>query len=167
MVYTKDEKMQVIKEYLDGTFVFPPNLTRQQKDNIRKRIKKWIGVYQLHGEKALEPKQKHYSYEDKKYAVERFLAGESKYQIAFSFGMQDTDTIRKWVKDYQNYGWAGLKTDGNAKKYFNVKVNIRTKLKQAEEEIIFLRNKVKELNIEKEYLKKLIALVNQRRDQQI
>jgi transposase len=95
------------------------------------------------------------------------LAGESKYQIAFSFGMHDTDTIRKWVKDYETYGWAGLKTDGNAKKYFNVKVTIRTKLKQAEEEISFLRNKVKELDIEVEYLKKLIALVSQRRDRQI
>ena len=167
MVYTKEEKLKIIKDYLDGSFVYPPNITHQQKDNIKKRIKKWVGAYLAKGEEALEPKVKHYTYEDKKYAVERFLAGESKYQIAFSFGMKDTDTIRQWVRRYQEYGWNGLKTDGNAKKYFNVKVSIKAKLKQAEEEITFLRTKVKELDTEVEYLKKLIALVNQRRGQQI
>ena len=167
MIYTKEEKLKVIRDYLDGTFVYPPNLTKNQKDNIKKRIKRWAGAYLAKGEEALEPKKNHYSYEDKKYAVERFLAGESKYQIAFSFGMKDAKTIRLWVKRYQKYGWDGLKEDGNVRKYFNTKAATKTKLKQAEEEITFLRNKVKELNIEVEYLKKLIALVNQRRGQQI
>ena len=167
MIYSKEEKLKVIKDYLDGTFIYPSNLTRQQKNNLKKKIKKWVGAYLAKGEEALEPKKHRYTYEDKKYAIERFLAGESKYQIAFSFGMKDAKTIRLWVRRYQEYGWIGLKEDGNTKKYFNVKASTQTKLKQAEEEITFLRNKIKELDVEVEYLKKLIALVNQRRGQQI
>ena len=167
MIYSKEEKLKIIQDYLDGSFVYPPNITPQQRANIHKRIKKWVGAYLTKGEDSLEPKKHRYVYEDKKYAVERFLAGESKYQIAFSFGMKDTKTIRLWVRRYQEYGWDGLKEDGNTRKYFAAKVSTKAKLKQAEEEINSLRKKLKELDIEVEYLKKLIALVNQRRGQQI
>ena len=165
MVYTKEEKLRIVKLYLDGIIEYPPNVTPRQKDNIRKRIKKWVGVYKAQGEDALEPRVKSYTYEDKKYAVERILAGESQYQVAFSLGTTNTKDIRKWIKQYQENGWNGLRKDGNRKKYFNVKVRVTTKLKEAQEEIEFLRKKIKEQNIEIEYLKKLNALVNQRRDQ--
>ena len=125
----------------------------------------WVGLYKTQGEIGLESKTHQYSYEDKKYAVERVLAGESKYQIAFSMGITNTKQIRYWVKQYQENGWNGLRRDGNRKKYFNVKVRVTTKLKEAQEEIEFLRKTVKEQNIEIEYLKKLNALVNQRRGQ--
>ena len=167
MVYSKEDKLKVIKLYLDaGIIEYPPNATPMMKNNIQKRIKKWVGVYKEKGEKGLEPKVKRYAYEDKKFAVERILAGESKYQIAFSFGMQDTKQLRKWEKLYREYGWAGLKKDGNKQKYFNVKASTASKLKEAENEIAFLRTKIKELNTEIEYLKKLNALVSKRRDLQ-
>ena len=79
MVYTKEEKLRVIRLYLDaGIIEYPPNADIRMKNNIQKRIKKWVGAYKEKGEDALEPRVKHYSYEDKKYAVERLLAGESK-----------------------------------------------------------------------------------------
>ena len=165
MNYTKEDKLRVVKLYLDGVIEYPPNATTNQKVNIRKKIKKWVGVYKAHGEVGLEPQKHCYSYEDKKYAVERVLAGESKYQIAYSMGTTSTKEIRKWVRIYQENGWNGLRRDGNRHKYFDVKARVTTKLKEANEEIEFLRNKVKELNTEVEYLKKLIALVNQRRGQ--
>ena len=71
--------------------------------------------------------------------------------------------LRKWEKLYLQYGWDGLKIDGNKKKYFNVKVTTASKLKEAQKEIDFLRQKVKELNTEIDYLKKLIALVSKRK----
>ena len=166
MIYSKEEKLKVVKMYLDGVIEYPPNATRQQKDNIRKKIKKWVGVYKAYGEEGLEPKKNTYTYEDKKYVVERLLAGESQYQVAFSLGTSNTKEVRRWLRIYRECGWEGLKKDGNANKYFNIKKSKATKLKEAEEEIEFLRQKVKELNIEVEYLKKLIALVSKRRDQQ-
>ena len=165
MVYTKEEKLRVVKLYLDGIIEYPPNATPRQKDNIRKKIKKWVGVYKAQGEAALEPRTKSYTYEDKKFAVERILAGESQYQVAFSLGTTNTKDIRKWIRQYQENGWNGLRKDGNKNKYFNVKVRVTTKLKEAQEEIEFLRKKIKEQSIEIEYLKKLNALVNQRRGQ--
>lgn len=167
MLYTKEDKLRVIKLYLDeGIIEYPPNATTQQKQNIRKRLKKWVGVYKEKGENALEPKKKQYTYEDKKYAIERLLAGESKYQIAFKMGMCDTKRLRIWEKRYKELGWDGLKYDGNKKKYFNVRVTTASKLKEAEKEIEYLRQKVKELNIEIDYLKKLNALVLKRKGQQ-
>ena len=53
MVYTKKEKLRIIKEYLDGTYVYPPNISRQERENIRKRIIKLVGAYQ-----ACEPSTK-------------------------------------------------------------------------------------------------------------
>ena len=166
MNYTKEEKLKLVKLYLDGTIEYPPNSTSQQRNNIRKKIRKWVGVYKAQGEVGLEPRTRSFSFEDKKYAVQRILAGESQYQVAFSMGTTETKSIRKWIRQYRESGWAGLK-DGNAQKYFNIKKSTKTKLKEAEEEIISLRSKLRELDIEVEYLKKLIALVNQRRDQQI
>lgn len=167
MVYTKEEKLKIVRMYLDGVIEYPSNATPQQKNNIRKKIKKWVGVYKAQGEKGLEPKTHRYTYEDKKYVVERLLAGESQYQVSFSLGIVNTKQVRKWLRIYREYGWEGLKKDGNANKYFNIKKSTKTKLKEAEEEIKFLRSKVKELNIEVEYLKKLNALVKQRRGHQI
>lgn len=164
MVYTKEEKLRVIRLYLDaGIIEYPPNADKWMKNNIQKRIKKWVGVYKEKGEEGLEPRVKRYTYEDKKYAIERLLAGESKYRVAFSYGMSDTKLLRKWEKLYLQYGWDGLKIDGNKKKYFNVKVTNANKLKEAQKEIDFLRQKVKELNTEIDYLKKLIALVSKRK----
>lgn len=167
MVYSKEEKLRVVKLYLDGVIEYPPNATPQQKNNIRKKIKKWVGVYKAKGELGLEPQVRAFTYEDKKYAVERLLAGESQYQVAFSMGTTHTKMLRKWLSDYRTYGWVGLKKDGNKNKYFNIKKTTATKLKEAEEEIEFLRKRVKELNIEIEYLKKLNALASKRRNHQI
>ena len=167
MTYTKEEKLKVVKLYLDGVIEYPPNATAQQKENIRKKIKKWVGVYKAKGEAGLESKVNRYTYEDKKYVVERLLAGESQYQVAFSMGISNTKEMRKWLNKYRLYGWDGLKMDGNSQKYFNIEKTKATKLKEAEEEIEFLRERVKELNIEIEYLKKLNALVFKRRGHQI
>ena len=167
MNYTVEEKVRVVRLYLDGVIEYPPNATPQQKENIRKKIKKWVGVYKAHGEEGLEPKKKSYSYEDKKYCVERLLAGDSQYQVAFSLGTTSTKQVRKWLRIYRECGFEGLKKDGNKTKYFNIKKTNATKLKEAEEEISFLRSKIRELNIELEYVKKLNALVSKRRNHQI
>ncbi len=38
MVYSKEQKLKIIKEYLDGQFVYPPNITTLQKKNIRTKM---------------------------------------------------------------------------------------------------------------------------------
>lgn len=162
MNYTVEQKMRVIRLYLDkGIIEYPPNATPYQKDNIRKRVKKWVGVYKEKGEEGLIPKTKSYSFLDRKHAVERILNGESKYQVAFSLGISDTDTLRKWVSRYRHFGWDGLR-DGNAQKYFISKNSKLEKIKELELENDQLKKTIDDLNVEVEYLKKLIALVSQR-----
>ena len=73
MIYTKEEKLRVVKLYLNGVIEYPPNATHHQRDNIRKRIKEWVGLYKAHGEEGLEPKNHEYSFETKKKAVQMIL----------------------------------------------------------------------------------------------
>ena len=43
MVYTKEEKLEVIRLYLDfGIIKYPEGITAQQKENIKKRVKSWV-----------------------------------------------------------------------------------------------------------------------------
>ena len=164
MVYTKEEKLEVVKLYLEqGIIVYPDNATPQQKENIRKRIKYWVGIYKAKGEEGLEPKRKTYSYQDKKHAVERLLAGESKYQVAFSMGLSDKDTLGRWMSKYRKYGFDGLREfDSQKQRYFGKITKKEEKLKYFEEELKRLVKENKELQAEVDYLKKLIALVQEK-----
>lgn len=164
MVYTVEEKLQVIKLYLErGIIRYPEGATARQKENIRKKIRKWVGVYKEKGEEGLAPKRKSYSYKDKKFAIERLLAGESKYQVAFSMGLSDTDTLRKWMNKYRKYGFDAFKEDASqSQRYFDKTLQRKEQLKALEEEVKVLERENKELKAEIEYLKKLIALVQEK-----
>ena len=158
MVYSKEDKLRIIKLYLEGVDVCPDNLSKQQKANLMKRIKGWVHVYRLHGEAGLEPKTKQYSQKERINAVERVLAGESQYQVSYSLGLSDRGTIRDWIRRYEKYGPEGLK-DGNAAKYFNSITKSVNDTAFLQEENKLLRNKINELEAEIKYLKKLQALI--------
>lgn len=162
MVYTKEEKLRVVKLYLEqGIVEYPINATTQMKCNIRKKVKKWVGVYKEKGEEGLAPQTRSFTFAQKKQAVERVLNGESKYHVAFTMGTTDTKEIRKWVRQYNESGWSGIK-DGNAKKYFNIKKSKSERIKELEKIILDLQENNKKLTAEVKYLKKLIALVQGR-----
>lgn len=164
MVYTKEEKLEVIRLYLDfGIIKYPEGITAQQKENIKKRVKSWVGVYKAKGEEGLEPKRKSYSYQDKKHAIERLLAGESKYQVAYSLGIHDTDTLRKWMSKYRKYGFDAFREyDSQKQRYFNKTYRKEEKIKILEEELKRVIKEKHNLEVEVEYLKKLIALVQEK-----
>ncbi len=159
MVYSKEEKLRVVKLYLNGVIEYPPNATHHQKDNIRKRIKEWVGLYQAQGEEGLEPKAHAYSFEIKKKAVQMVLDGESRYQVMFKLGIQDRKCIRKWVLKYENGGWNALKEDKNANKYFQVGYRGTNRTKALEDEIVSLRKQIQILEAEVDYLKKVQTLI--------
>ena len=164
MVYTKEEKLEVIRLYLDfGIIRYPEGISPQQKENIKKRVKAWVGVYKAKGEEGLEPKRNSYSYQDKKHAIERLLAGESKYQVAYSLGILDTDTLRKWMNKYRKYGFDAFREyDSQKQRYFNKTYKKEEKIKVLEEELKKAIKEKHELEVEVEYLKKLIALVQKK-----
>ncbi|MCF0117376.1 MAG: helix-turn-helix domain-containing protein [Bacilli bacterium] len=165
MIYSHEEKLRIVKRYLRGIVDYPPNATPQQKNNILKKVKKWVGVYKKGGAVALKPKNHEYSYNEKKAAVERILNGESKYEVMFSMGMLDSKTLRRWVKSYEECGWIGLESK-NRGKYFLMKKKNTRRVKTLEEENIELKKENQYLRAQVDYLKKLDALVSKRKGQQ-
>ena len=108
-------------------------------------------------------KKKSYSYQDKKHAIERLLAGESKYQVAYSLGIHDTDTLRKWMSKYRKYGFDAFREyDSQQQRYFNKTYRKEEKIKILEEELKRVIKEKHDLEVEVEYLKKLIALVQEK-----
>ena len=159
MIYSKEEKLRVVKLYLDGVIEYPPEATHHQRDNIRKRIKEWVGLYKTHGEEGLEPKCHEYPFEIKKKAVQMVLDGHSRYQTMFQLGIKDRKRLRIWIKRYEEQGWKGLKYDGNANKYFKTGYRGTKRTKALEDEIISLKKQIQLLETEIEYLKKVQTLI--------
>ena len=158
MVYSKEDKLRIIKLYLEGVNIYPPDLTPQQKDNMRKRIKNWVNVYKKFGEQGLELKAHRYTPEQKIAAVERVLNGESRYQVSYSLGLTNRDTIRDWIRKYEKYGKDAFK-DPNKQVYFKAVCENKNDTAFFKEENRLLKEKIIELEAEIEYLKKLQALI--------
>lgn len=105
--------------------------------------------------------------EDKLVAIRRIEAGEAINSVATSLGRQ-TDLLSKWYKQYLQGGIDGLKS--KCKKGRPPKMKQESKQEEKvltpEEEIKKLKKELEMAKLENEYLKKLAALVQARKDQQ-
>ena len=127
----------------------------------------WARVYEIYGESGLEHRSRHWTYEDKANAVQRVLNGESYYEIAHSLGMTYRSRVAIWHRKYLELGWDGLKLDGRGRKREMGNKPIKpSKSKSQAEEIVELRKRLEYLEAENAYLKKLAALVQQRKAQE-
>ena len=165
MRWTKDEKLKMVLEYKKNGFT--PIVEGCSKQTMHKRIRMWARVYDIHGERGLEHRIRHWTYEDKVKAVQRVLDGESYHQVAHSLGMSSTTQITIWHRKYLELGWNSLKLDrrGRKRKMENKPIK-PSKSKSQAEEVIELRKRLEYLEAENAYLKKLAALVQQRKAQE-
>ena len=157
MTYTKEDKLRIVKLYLEGVQVCPEDLSPSQKNNLKKKIKRWVATYKNFGEEGLEPRTRRFTAEQKLEAIERVLKGESRYQVSYSLGITK-ETLRDWISKYMKYGRDGIK-DPNEAVYFKSNNDDKTGLSNLLEENARLKTKINELEIEVEYLKKLNALI--------
>lgn len=116
------------------------------------------GLYQrwiLHGRLVLVKKSTNskYSYEVKKEVVERFLAGESKMVLAAEFELSSQQLVTSWVRSWRAGGDDALKPKPKGRRAGAVKQPLTEEEK--------LRRRVKFLEAENAYLKKLRDLRNQ------
>ena len=97
--------------------------------------------------------------------VQRVINGESFHSIAESTGRQ-VDQISRWYNIYLHEGSEGLKSKkkGRPPKVKKEERNISSL--SLEEQNAELKKRLELLEIENEYLKKLAALVQQRKGQQ-
>lgn len=146
---------------------FTPTVKGCSRKTMYCRIKMWSRVYELYGESGLEHRSRHWTYEDKANAVQRVFDGESYHEVAHSLGMSDITQITAWYRKYLEFGWDGLKLDGRGRKRKMGNKPIKSsKSKSQAEEIVELRKRLEYLEAENAYLKKLAALVQQRKAQE-
>ena len=165
MRWTKEEKLKMVLEYKKSGFT--PTVEGCSRTTMRNRIVMWSRVYELYGENGLEHRSRHWTYEDKINAVQRVLNGESYHEVAHSLGMSSHTRVMAWHRKYLELGWDGLKLDGRGRKRkMGNKSNKPSKSKSQAEEIVELRKRLEYLEAENAYLKKLAALVQQRKAQE-
>ena len=146
---------------------FTPIVEGCSRKTMHDRIRKWTKVYDLYGESGLEHRSRHWNYEDKANAVQRVLDGESYCEVARSLGMPIETEVLTWHRKYLELGWDGLKLDGRGRKRKMGNKPIKpSKGKSQAEEIVKLRKRLEYLEAENAYLKKLAALVQQRKAQE-
>lgn len=116
--------------------------------------------WRIHGKLCLvrKPHNMQYPFELKREAVERFLAGESKPDIAKALGMSGPKVIDRWVRTYHEKGLDGLRPQPKGRPK-GAKSTTRTVVSEAEQ----LRRRVEYLEAENAYLKKLQDLRSQKR----
>lgn len=165
MRWTKEEKLKMVLEYKKSGFT--PTVEGCSRETMHNLIRVWARVYDIYGESGLEHRSRHWTYEDKINAVQRVLDGESYHEVAYSLGITNIAQISTWHRKYLELGWDGLKLDGRGRKRKMGNKPIKpSKSKSQEEEIVELRKRLEYLEAENAYLKKLAALVQQRKAQE-
>ena len=165
MRWTKEEKLKMVLEYKKNGFT--PTVKGCSRETMNSHIRMWANVYDLYGESGLEHRSRHWTYEDKANAVQRVLDGESYREVALSLGMSNITQITTWYRKYLEFGWDGLKSDGrDRKRKMGSKPIKSSKSKSQAEEMVELRKRLEFLEAENAYLKKLAALVQQRKAQE-
>ena len=165
MRWTKEEKLKMVLEYKNTGYT--PIVEGCSRHTMRVHIRKWAKVYDFYGESGLEHRSRNWTYEDKVNAVQRVLDGESYHEVAYSLGMSSESRVITWHRKYLELGWDGLKLDGRGRKRKMGNKPIKpSKSKSQVEEIVELRKRLEYLEAENAYLKKLAALVQQRKAQE-
>ena len=112
--------------------------------------------FQLHGRLCLveKPTKQQYSFDIKKEVVQRYLAGETKMDLAREFGLSSDQLVKDWSRKWRKGGDEALKPKPKGRP----KGSSAPKRLTEEEK---LRRENERLRAENAYLKKLRDLRNQ------
>lgn len=149
---TAEQRSAIIVMFETG---YGPKATARRLDISRHPVRTIYDRWRIHGRGALVPKSKtlRYEFATKLEVVQRFLAGESKNDLAKAYELSSPRTIGRWVQEYKEQGEDGLRAKSRGRPP-GVKRQ-ETELERLERENLYLRAEVA-------YLKKLKALRDQK-----
>lgn len=105
--YTKEIKLKVVKQYLDGQLGY--HRLAAQQGIPAPVIRRWVGAYRLHGDGAFLRRGAHYSPELKLSVLQHMWDNAlSINQTAAVFNIPNPDSIRTWAKRYDEGGSEAL-----------------------------------------------------------
>ena len=165
MRYTKEFKLECIRKYKSGEHIAdPPGITHHAFHNM---VLRWTSIYDILGEKGLVHDKPKLSTNEILVLIKRVESGESYSKVAYSVGRHES-LVSKWHKIYLQDGIDGLKSlkSGRPMKEIKPKIEDTKKPLTLEDRIKELEEINEYLRCENEYLKKLNALVQKRKDQE-
>ena len=123
-------------------------------------------LYKIHGPDILKHNYTHWTSSQKEEAVKRVLSGESIVSVALDIGLRKHSSLTRWLKEYKENGYTIVERKRGRPPMNKSSTNKKESL-TLEERIKQLEQENLELKAENEYLKKLDALVQKRKAQQL
>ena len=160
MFITIETKLAIVKKHLEDGVTLK-ELSEEYGIHLS-NIKFYIALYRKHGESVFTNKNglKTYSREFKLRTIKRYLNGnESMRAIAVDLGLTDPGIVRAWVKKYREGGEDAIQVSTGRKNYL---LHEDRQDKIASDE---LKERIKYLEAENEYLKKSYSLILERNRQ--
>ncbi|MBQ6479174.1 MAG: hypothetical protein IJI44_07405 [Erysipelotrichaceae bacterium] len=159
MKYSKEFKLECVRKRKNGIYIeTPPGF--KKRDNFMREIRKWSTIYDSLGEAGLEHGRPTLNLNQRLDLIKRVENGESYSSAALSAGIQD-DVLIKWHRIYMESGINGLKSLKRGKPPMNKKRPVKKEdSDKTREELL---EELEYLRAENEYLKKLDALVQERK----
>lgn len=160
MKYSKEYKLECVRKYKEGIPIEdPPNTNHKQ---FRIQIRKWNRIFDSLGEAGLEHGKPTLNVSQRLELIQRVENGESYRSAAFSAGIQH-DLLIKWHKIYMENGIDGLKSLKRGRPCMKDKKHESVKKQDSDKTKEELLEELEYVRAENEYLKKLSALVQERK----
>ena len=161
MKYTKEFKLECVLRYRDDKYIHDPPGVRHK--TFYNQVIKWNKIYDSLGEAGLEHGRPTLDIMQRVSLIKRVENGESYNAVACSAGIK-SGLLLKWHRIYLENGTDGLQSlkrgrPSMPKKKIEININKADEDKSREE----LLEELKLARIENEYLKKLSALVQERK----
>ncbi len=156
--FSKEDKLKAVNRYLTGK-ESSYEIGRSLKVD-KQSILKWVKQYEYNGEKAFIKRYTSYTQQFKldvlNYMTEQ---GTSLIETAAIFNIPAPSTIGTWRKQLETHGVDALRSKKKGRPSMKEKPNDRSGSKANKESTKALEERIKQLEMENEYLKKLNALV--------
>lgn len=163
---TREEKIEIYNERKQGTTVIQLSI----KYKVRKEVIEYlIRLIDMHGFDILrKDRNRYYSPTLKQEIINRvFIDHQSINSTALEYGLSSKGILQNWIKSYKENNYAivekekgrpsTMKKENSIKKYEDM---------TPEEKIKYLENKNLDLEVENAYLKKLRAVIQNKKSQQ-
>lgn len=156
--FTADEKIHIVLRYLNGNESY-----REvgKVFGIRETvILNWVNQYKQNGVEAFLKRYTNYTQQFKLDVLNFMIEnGTSLFETAAIFNIPAPSTIVVWKKQLETQGIDALQSKKKGRPSMKKELNKQSKQAPAEGSVEALEARIKQLEMENEYLKKLNALV--------
>jgi transposase len=159
MKYSKEFKLECIRKRKEGISIETPSGFKD-RDSFMSQVRRWTRIYDSLGEAGLEHGKPTLDIDQRLDLIKRVENGESYSSVSFSAGIE-SDLLIRWHKIYRESGIDGLQSLKRGKPPMDKKKPEQKKdSEKTREELL---EELEYVRAENEYLKKLSALVQERK----